>query len=158
MVKPNIVIRNYRKSDYEDTLDILKELNGLYGLGVSEDKWRESSGLRQFKPNLKRLTIIAELDGKVVSMGIIQAKKDTLGQYVGHLDTWATKKEYIGKGIGKVLADKAIQILKSWGVDKVQIQMAYQTDKKLIDTICKGSGLIPKYIVLEKAMDESEEV
>ncbi|MCK4780886.1 MAG: GNAT family N-acetyltransferase, partial [Candidatus Lokiarchaeota archaeon] len=117
-----IIIRNYRTSDYQATLEILKELNEMFDIGFTETQWRESSGLRQFKPNLKRITLIAELKstGQVVSMGMIEAVKNTLGRYIGYLDNWATKKEFIGKGVGKILADRAIQILESWGTDSIR--------------------------------------
>ncbi len=146
-----IIIRNYRTSDYEATLEILKELNEMFDIGFNETQWRESSGLRQFKPNLKRITLIAELKstGQVVSMGMIEAVKNTLGRYIGYLDNWATKKEFIGKGVGKLLADKAIQILESWGTDSIRINLAYTTDKKLLDVFGKV-GFQPIITVLEK--------
>ncbi|MFX1571517.1 MAG: GNAT family N-acetyltransferase [Promethearchaeota archaeon] len=146
-----IVIRNYRTSDYHATLEILKELNEYYDIGFNEAQWRESSGLRQFKPNLKRITLIAELKstGQVVSMGMIEAVKNTLGRYIGYLDNWATKKEFIGKGVGKLLADKATQILESWGCDSLRINLAYKTDKKLLDVFAKAD-FHPIIIVLEK--------
>ena len=146
-----IIIRNYRTSDYQATLEILKELNEMFDIGFNEKQWRESSGLRQFKPNLKRITLIAELKstGQVVSMGMIEAVKNTLGRYIGYLDNWATKKEFIGKGVGKILADRAIQILESWGTDSIRINLAYTTDKKLLDVFSKvGFQLI--ITVLEK--------
>ena len=146
----DIIIRNYRTSDYQATLEILKELNELFDIGFDEKQWRESSGLRQFKPNLKRITLIAELkSGEVVSMGVIEAQKNTLGQYIGYLDNWATKEGYIGKGVGKLLADRAIQILQSWGCDSIRINLAYNTDKKLLDVFAKA-GFQPIITVLEK--------
>ena len=146
-----IIIRNYRTSDYQATLEILKELNEMFDIGFTETQWRESSGLRQFKPNLKRITLIAELKstGQVVSMGMIEAVKNTLGRYIGYLDNWATKKEVIGKGVGKLLADRAIQILESWGTDSIRINLAYKTDKKLLDVFGKV-GFLPIITVLEK--------
>ncbi|NVM34766.1 MAG: GNAT family N-acetyltransferase [Candidatus Lokiarchaeota archaeon] len=147
----DIIIRNYRTSDYEATLEILKELNEMFDIGFNETQWRESSGLRQFKPNLKRITLIAELKStdQVVSMGMIEAVKNTLGRYIGYLDNWATKKEFIGKGVGKLLADKAIQILESWGTDSIRINLAYTTDKKLLDVFGK-TDFHPIITVLEK--------
>ena len=147
----DIIIRNYRTSDYEATLEILKELNEMFDIGFNKAQWRESSGLRQFKPNLKRITLIAELKstGQVVSMGMIEAVKNTIGRYIGYLDNWATKKEFIGKGVGKLLADKAIQILESWGTDSIRINLAYTTDKKLLDVFGK-TGFHPIITVLEK--------
>ena len=146
----DIIIRNYRTSDYQATLEILKELNKLFDIGFNENQWRESSGLRQFKPNLKRITLIAELKpGEVVSMGVIEAQKNTLGQYIGYLDNWATKEGYIGRGVGKLLADRAIQILQSWGCDSIRINLAYKTDEKLLDVFNKA-GFHPIITVLEK--------
>lgn len=146
----DIIIRNYRTSDYQATLEILKELNKLFDIGFNENQWRESSGLRQFKPNLKRITLIAELkSGKVVSMGVIEAQKNTLGQYIGYLDNWATKEGYIGRGVGKLLADRAIQILQSWGCDSIRINLAYKTDEKLL-AVFRKTGFHPIITVLEK--------
>lgn len=150
MTDKDIIIRNYRTSDYQATLEILKELNELYDIGFNENQWRESSGLRQFKPNLKRITLIVELkSGEVVSMGVIEAQKNTLGQYVGYLQNWATKKGFIGLGVGKLLADRAIQILQSWGCDSIRIDLPYKTDKKLLDVFGKA-GFHPILTVLEK--------
>ncbi|MFW9822051.1 MAG: GNAT family N-acetyltransferase [Candidatus Thorarchaeota archaeon] len=147
----DIIIRNYRTSDYQATLEILKELNDLYDIGFEEKQWRESSGLRQFKPNLKRITLIAELkeNGEVMSMGMIEAVKNTIGRYIGRLDNWATKKEYIGAGVGKILADRSIQILQSWGCDSIRINLPFGTDKKLLEVFGK-TGFQPILIVLEK--------
>jgi predicted N-acetyltransferase YhbS len=149
-----IIIRNYRTSDYEATLNILQQLHKKYDIGLKEEQWRESSGLRQFKPNLKRITLIAEYKptSEVVGMGMLEAVKNSLGQYIGYLDNWATKEDFIGKQVGKILADKAIQILKSWGCQAVRINMAYNVDKKLIDVIGK-SGFKPILIVLEKKFE-----
>jgi ribosomal protein S18 acetylase RimI-like enzyme len=151
MKEEEIIIRNYRTSDYQATLEILQELNETFDIGFNEKQWRESSGLRQFKPNLKRITLIAEVksSGDVVSMGMIEAVKNTLGRYIGYLDNWATRKEFIGKGVGKLLADKAIQILESWGTDSIRINLAYTTDKKLLDVFGK-TGFQPIITVLEK--------
>lgn len=153
----DIIIRNYRTSDYEATLEILKELQDQFNIGLNEEKWRETSGLRQFKPNLKRITLIAELksSGEVVSMGMLEAVKNNLGQYIGYLNNWATKKEYIGKGVGKILADKAEQILKSWGCESVRINMAYKGERKLIEVFGKA-GFDPIIIVLEKKFNTDE--
>ena len=98
--------------------------------------------------------MIAELKstGQVVSMGMLEAVKNNLGQYLGYLNSWSTKKEFIGKGVGKILADRAIQILKSWGCEAVRINMAYKGVKRLIEIFGK-IGFEPIIIVLEKKFD-----
>ena len=147
----DIIIRNYRTSDYQATLEILKNLNKIIDIGFDEKQWRESSGLRQFKPNLKRITLIAELKstGDVVSMGMIEAVKNIIGRYIGRLDNWAVKKEFIGRGVGKLLANRSIQILESWGCDSIRINLAYEADKKLLEVFGK-LGFQPIITVLEK--------
>ncbi len=151
ILKEEVIIRNYRTSDYHATLELLKELNKMVDIGFNEKQWREASGLRQFKPNLKRITLIAELktNGEVVSMGMIEAVKNTLGRYIGYLNHWATKKEYIGKKIGKLIVEKAIQILQSWGCDSVRINLPYGTSEKLHE-IFGRTGFHPIITVLEK--------
>lgn len=153
----DIIIRNYRTSDYKETLELLRELENKYSIGLDEKKWKESSGLRQFKPNLKRITLIAEVKstGEVVSMGILEAVRNTIGQYIGYLNNWATKKEFIGKGVGKILADRALQILESWGCEAVRINLAYEGERKLIE-VFKKSGFNPIIIVLEKNLMQKD--
>ena len=146
-----IIIRNYRTSDYNATLEILRQLHKSFDIGLKEDQWRESSGLRQFKPNLKRITLIAEVKetGEVVAMGVLEGLKSNLGQYIGLLDNWGTRTEYIGSGVGRFLADKANQILKSWGCEVIRINLSYDVPEKLIKVFGKA-GFDPKFIVLEK--------
>ena len=155
LVEEYILIRSYNSSDYPATLEILKQLHDIYDIGLKEGQWMPSSGLRQFKPNLKRETLIAELKStkEVVGMGVIETSKNSLGQYTGHLNNWAIKKVFIGKGIGKMLADRAIQILKSWGCDSVRINLGYNVPEKLID-IFGLSGFKPIMIVLEKRIGD----
>ena len=155
--KHEIIIRNYRTSDYQATLEILRQLHDTYDIGLNEQRWKESSGLRQFKPNLKRITLIAEYkpNGEVVGMGMLEAVKNNLGQYIGYLDNWATKREYIGKRVGEILAKRAIYILKSWGCESVRINIGYNADKKLINVIGKV-GFNPILIVLEKKITEED--
>ncbi len=154
----DIIIRNYRTSDYEETLKILRQLQDKYDIGLNEEKWRKSSGLRQFKPNLKRITLIAEIksSGEIAGMGMCEAVKNNIGMYVGYLDNWATKEEYIGKKVGKVLAERSIQMLRSWGCDSIRINMAYNIDKRLIDVVGK-IGFKPILIVLEKKFEKRED-
>jgi predicted N-acetyltransferase YhbS len=151
----DVIIRNYRTSDYEATLKILRRLHDEYDIGLEEDKWKKSSGLRQFKPNLKRITLIAEekSTGEVIGMGMLEAEKNTLGSYIGYLNNWAVAEEYIGQKVGKILADRAIQILKSWGCESIRINIGYSASDKLIKVFGKA-GFEPKLIVLERKVDQ----
>ena len=86
-------------------------------------------------------------------MGMIEASKNTLGQYIGYLENWAIKKKFIGKQIGKILADKAIQILRSWGCKSIRINLGYGVPEKLLKVFGR-TGFIPIMIVLEKRYEE----
>jgi hypothetical protein len=155
MDKEEIIIRNYRTSDYEATLEILQQLDKNYAIGLKEDQWKQSSGLRQFKPNLKRITLIAELKttNEVVAMGIIEALKNPLGQYVGYLNNWATKQAYIGTQVGKILAKRAIKILRSWGCESVRIIVGWGFPEKVLK-IFEQTGFKPIQIVLENKFED----
>ncbi|MFW9772505.1 MAG: GNAT family N-acetyltransferase [Candidatus Thorarchaeota archaeon] len=149
--KDEILIRNYKSTDYEATLEILTQLHNLYDIGLKRTQWRPASGLRLFKPNLKRITLVAELKStkEVIGMGMIEASKNNLGQYVGYLENWAIKKEFIGKKIGKILADRAVKILRSWGCELIRINLSYTASEKLLN-VFKRSGFSPIITVLEK--------
>lgn len=153
----NIEIRNYKISDYQATLEILKDLHETYGLTLNEKQWTKSSGLRQFKPNLKRLTLVVELKstGKIIGMGVIEALKNVYGESTGYLNNWAIKKENIGQHVGKMLADHAIQTLKSWGCKSIRINLGYGVPEKLLK-VFGHAGFNPIMIVLEKTVDDTE--
>ena len=151
----HILIRNYKQSDYQATLEILNQLHEIYDIGLKEEQWKSTTGLRQFKPNLKRETLIVELKStkEIIGMGMIEASRNVLGQYTGFLENWAIKKEYIGKHIGKTLADKAIQILRSWGCKSIRINLGYGAPRKLLN-VFESTGFKPIIIVLEKKFDD----
>jgi predicted N-acetyltransferase YhbS len=155
MDKNRIIIRNYRTSDYEATLEILRQLDKDFHIGLKENQWKQSSGLRQFKPNLKRITLIAELkeSNEVVGMGMIEAVKNPLGQYIGYLNNWATKQEYIGLQVGKILAKRAIKILRSWGCEAVRIILAWGFPEKILK-VFEETGFKPIQIVLENKFEK----
>ncbi|MBY8981422.1 MAG: GNAT family N-acetyltransferase [Candidatus Lokiarchaeota archaeon] len=150
-----LIIRNYRTSDYKATLEILQQLDDKYDIGLDKNKWKKFSGIRQFKQNLRRITVILELKetGEVIGMGMIEAEKDSLGRFIGYMNNWAVKKDYIGKGVGKILGDKAIKILELWGCESIRINIGYGYSEKLINIFSKA-GFKPKIIVLEKRLNQ----
>ncbi len=156
-ITKDIRIRNYKISDYQDTLEILKDLHETYGLTLNKKQWTKSSGLRQFKPNLKRITLVVELKstGKVIGMGVIESLKNVYGESTGYLNNWAIRKENIGQHVGKMLADNAIEILKSWGCKSIRINLGYGVPEKLIN-VFGHAGFKPIMIVLEKNVEETD--
>ena len=154
--KDQIIIRNYRTSDYEATLEILRQLHDIYDIGLKESQWRPTSGLRLFKPNMKRITLIAEQKStnEVLGMGMLEASKNTIGQYIGYMEHWAIRKEYIGMNVGKLLADEAIRILRSWGCELIRINLGYKPPERLLKVFGR-SGFTPIMVVMEKRFKDN---
>ena len=148
-----IKIRNYRKSDYEETLVLMQEMAADFSMYFDKDKWNESSGLRLFQPGYSRTTLIAECEGRgVVGMGFIELQKSPDGLNSGYLCNWGIKKKFRGYAIGKQLAEKAIKMLTKMKADLVRIRIAMHPEKtkehvlKLVNNI----GFEPIYITVEK--------
>ncbi|HMF29863.1 MAG TPA: GNAT family N-acetyltransferase, partial [Candidatus Lokiarchaeia archaeon] len=145
-----ITIRNYRKSDYDATTRIFRELAEAYNFVFEEDKWQESSGLRLFSPGYKRMTLIAEIGGEVVGLGFIEVKTEPTGELIGHLANWGIAKEFMKKGVGGKLLEKAVSILKKMGADAVRINFGYDVNEKLLNHVVNDLGFKPVAIVCEK--------
>ncbi len=144
-----ITIRNYRKSDSEATTQIFRELAKDHKFVFEEDKWQDASGLRLFSPGSSRMTLIAELDGAVVGLGFIEVKTEPTGEKVGYLSNWGVAKEYLGKGVGVKLMEKALTILQKMNADAIRINFGYDVNKKLLNHIV-SMGFQPVAIVCEK--------
>ena len=149
-----ITIRNYRKSDCEATMRILKDLSKDYNFVFEENKWQEASGLRLFSPGSARMTLIAELDGIVVGLGFIEVKTEPTGEKIGYLSNWGVAKEYLGKGVGVKLMEKAVNILQKMNAESIRINFGYDVNKKLLDHVI-SMGFKPVSIACEKIIKKS---
>ncbi|OLS15109.1 MAG: hypothetical protein RBG13Loki_1244 [Promethearchaeota archaeon CR_4] len=150
-----IFIRNYRKSDFDATTKLMRELSEIYNFGFDEEKWNESSGLRLFSPGSARMTLIAEMAGAVVGMGFIEVKTDPTGTKVGFLQNWGIAKEYHHKGVGRKLLDRAINIMEKMGVQVIRINFGYDINPKVLQHV-QTQGFNPTSIMVEKVLKKSE--
>jgi len=151
-----ILVRNYRKSDYEETLVLMEEMSEVFSFYFDKDKWNESAGLRLFQPGYSRTTLVAEAGGKIVGMGFIELTTNTPdGISIGYLSNWGVKAEYRGTGVGKALADKAIAMLTAMGADLVRIKIAMNPDPSKMLEIVKSIGFEPRYITVEKKIEKT---
>ncbi len=150
-----IIIRNYRKSDYDATTQLMRELSEIYGLGFDEQKWSESSGLRLFSPGSSRMTIIAEIQGVVVGMGFIEIKTDPTGFKVGFLAHWGVAKAHHHRGVGRKLLDKAIAIMSRMGVQAIRINFGYDVNPRILKHV-QSLGFKPVTIAVEKFLTKAE--
>ena len=150
-----VLVRNYRKSDYDETLKMMEEMSEVFSFYFDKDKWNESAGLRLFQPGYSRTTLVAELDGNIVGMGFIELTGNTPdGLIIGYLSNWGVKSEYRGSGVGKALADKAIAMLTAMGADLIRIKIAMKPDPSKMLEIVKSIGFEPRYITVEKKIEK----
>nr|MDO8113852.1 GNAT family N-acetyltransferase [Candidatus Sigynarchaeota archaeon] len=155
-IASKVLVRNYRKSDYEETLKLMEEMSVLNDLSFDKDKWTESAGLRLFQPGYSRTTLVAEIDGTLVGMGFLELVSNTPdGLSIGYLSNWGVKTGYRGSGVGKALADKAIVMLSAMGADLVRIKIAMKPDPTKMLAIVKSIGFEPRYITVEKKIDKA---
>ncbi len=150
-----ITIRNYRKSDFDATTKLMRELSEIYGLGFDEEKWKDSSGLRLFSPGSSRMTIIAEIQGVIVGMGFIEIKTDPTGFKVGFLAHWGVAKAHHHKGVGRKLLDKAIAIMSRMGVQAIRINFGYDVNPRILRHV-ESQGFKPVSIAVEKFLKKSD--
>jgi len=151
-----VIVRNYRKSDYEETIKLMEEMSAVFSFYFDKDKWNESAGLRLFQPGYSRTTLVAELEGIIVGMGFIELTSNTPdGLSIGYLSNWGVKSEFRGSRVGKVLADKAIAMLTAMGADLIRIKIAMKPDPSKIIEIVKRVGFEPSYITVEKKIDKA---
>ncbi|MHA1266222.1 MAG: GNAT family N-acetyltransferase [Candidatus Helarchaeota archaeon] len=146
-----VKFRNYREDDYEATTELMRELSSAYKVKFDEEKWKKASRLRYFSPDSRGQTLIAENEetGEVIGMGFINAKLESTGLYIGYLNDFIVKKEYKGLGIGRDMAIRAIEILESWKVNRIRINILMAVKDYML-AIVEKFGFRPKFIVAEK--------
>ncbi len=156
-IASKVLVRNYRKSDYEATISLMEDISETFSFYFDKDKWNESAGLRLFQPGFSRTTLVAELDGQVVGMGFIELVTNTPdGFSVGYLSNWGVKKGFRGSGVGRALAEKAIAMLTAMHADLIRIKIAMKPDPAKMLSIVKAVGFEPSYITVEKKITPGE--
>jgi predicted N-acetyltransferase YhbS len=156
-IASKILVRNYRKSDYEATIALMEEISETFSFYFDKEKWNESAGLRLFQPGFSRTTLVAELDGQVVGMGFIELVTNTPdGISIGYLSNWGVKKGLRGSGVGRALAEKAIAMLTAMHADLIRIKIAMKPDPTKTLAIVKNIGFEPRYITVEKKIPQTE--
>jgi GNAT superfamily N-acetyltransferase len=144
-----VIYRTYREEDYEATTELMRQISEVYKGKFDEKKWKQASRLRYFSPDSRGQTIIAEENKQVVGMGFISAKLESTGLYIGYLNDFIVRKDYMGRGFGIDMAMKAIEILESWKVNRIRINILMEVKDYMLNLIEK-IGFKPTYIVAEK--------
>ena len=148
-ISMTIIFRTYNEEDYEATTELMRQLSETYKVEFDEEKWKQASRLRYFSPDSRGQTIIAEEDNEVIGMGFISAKLESTGLYVGYLNDFTIRKDCARRGIGKDMAFKAIEILESWKVNRIRINILMEVKDYML-SIVEKIGFQPTYVVAEK--------
>ncbi|MEM3526526.1 MAG: GNAT family N-acetyltransferase [Candidatus Jordarchaeaceae archaeon] len=151
-----MIIRNYISKDNEQTMKLMEKLSSYIGVGFNSQKWKDSDKLRLFSPGLQRQTLVAEEDGKIIGMGMIEARLEPSGIMVGYLYNWIVDPEHQGKGVGRLLADKALEILEKIGVDKIRINVGMKDKDRIAKLVCP-LGFNPVFVTFEKEIEKKKE-
>lgn len=146
-----IIFRNYKEEDSKAATELMRQLSEAYKVKFDEKKWNDASRLRYFSPDSRGQTIIAENEetSEVIGMGFISAKLESTGLYIGYLTDFVIRNDYIGRGIGIDMAFKAIEILESWNINRIRINILMEVKDYMLKLVEKV-GFQPKYVVAEK--------
>ncbi|MBY9005158.1 MAG: GNAT family N-acetyltransferase [Candidatus Lokiarchaeota archaeon] len=118
-----------------EQIDSLRDLTKLLveSLDSQFEAKRFDWGIRRrlYDP-LQRHGILIALDentDKVIGMLIAELRVDPFGKSEGYIKHFYLKKEYRGKGVGKILLEKALEHLKKIKVEKVKVNIREQATK-----------------------------
>jgi ribosomal protein S18 acetylase RimI-like enzyme len=129
-------------------MKLMEKLSNSIGVAFNAQKWKDSDKLRLFSPGLQRLTLVAEENDKIIGMGMIEARLEPSGIMVGYLYNWIVDPDHQGKGVGRILADKALEILEKIGVDIIRINVGMKDKDRIAKLVCP-IGFEPVFITFE---------
>ena len=129
-------------------MKLMEKLSSSIGVAFNAQKWKSSDKLRLFSPGLQRQTLVAEENDKIIGMGMIEARLEPSGIMVGYLYNWIVDPDYQGKGVGRILADKALEILSKIGVDIIRINVGMKDKDRIAKLVCP-IGFEPVFVTFE---------
>ena len=142
-----------------DDIEALKELTKelVEGLEQEFEPKRFDWGIRRrlYDPLQRHGILIAKdikNDNTVVGMIVAELRIDPYGSSEGYIKQVFLRKEYRGKGIGKVLLESALQHLKKVKVQKVKVNLKERATKAA--QLYKKSNFKKVYEVLELDLTE----
>ncbi|MFX1276790.1 MAG: GNAT family N-acetyltransferase [Promethearchaeota archaeon] len=141
--------------DIDDLKELTKEL--VEGLDQEFEPKRFDWGIRRrlYDP-LQRHGILIAKDTKnnnnVVGMIVAELRIDPYGSSEGYIKQVFLRKEYRGKGVGKLLLESALDHLKKVKVQKVKVNLKERATKA--EQLYKRSNFKKVYEVLELDLTE----
>jgi GNAT superfamily N-acetyltransferase len=121
-----ISIRNVSIADFEQIFELLEQLwpnKTLYFEGM-----KDMFSLNLQAPN--QHYICAEIPSKIIGFCSLTIKNNLWQQaFLGNIDELVVDENYRGKGVGKALLDKIIEIAKSHGCVRVELDSGFHREK-----------------------------
>jgi ribosomal protein S18 acetylase RimI-like enzyme len=145
-----INIRDYQKSDFEATRNLMQQLVTLYKTKFDEKNWEMALKSREFSPQQR--TLVAEYDGVVRGMCFIDVKWNEIGFIIGNIKNVIVDEQFRNKGISIKLLDAANEILNDMAVDKIQINVNIQV--KEVIPLFEKFGYNQEYIAMSKLIQK----
>ena len=111
------IIRELKKEDlwngFIKSLDTLSHASDI-------DRARAEEVFEEIDANRNHVIIVAEVDGRIVGSGtlIIEQKFIHKGGLVGHIEDWVIDKEFQGRGIGRKITERMLEIARERGCYK----------------------------------------
>ncbi|MHA1265391.1 MAG: GNAT family N-acetyltransferase [Candidatus Helarchaeota archaeon] len=118
-------IREYKDSDYEDTRELMQIYSDLINIPFNEEEWKQTLKIRLRNPQY--YILIAEEGETVTGMALVRIASDETGLTIGYLENVIVHPKYRGRGFGKSLIIRAIEILNVLNVDKIRIMAHLKT-------------------------------
>ncbi|HSX40456.1 MAG TPA: GNAT family N-acetyltransferase [Candidatus Saccharimonadales bacterium] len=119
--KVNIIIRDYKPSDYAQVAANLKDADMLHL------PWDSEENLNRKHERDPHLILVATVDDKIV--GSLFIMEDGWSAFMYRL---AVEKYHRGKGVGSAIIEAAEKLVKQRGVNEIHLWVD-QTDKILVN-------------------------
>ncbi|NHI92439.1 MAG: GNAT family N-acetyltransferase [Candidatus Lokiarchaeota archaeon] len=145
-----VKVRKYSNYDYEDVKNLMIELAKIYKTKFNEEIWLKAIKKRQFQN--QKLTIVAELNKKVVGVCFLDFHWNDLGLLIGTIKHLTVNEAYRDKGIATKIMMYIFNVIQEMEVHKIRVNIAQATEK--LDKYFKMFGFKPIYHALERDLKE----
>ena len=132
-----------RAADYDAVIDLWRRTEGV-GLSTSDARERIEAYLAR-NPGLSQ---VAAVEGRII--GAVLCGHDGRRGLLYHL---AVDADYRGRGLGRIIVEKALSLLKEQGIEKAYIMVFHQNKEGRVFWETVGwdarADLIPMSVPLE---------
>lgn len=145
-----VIIRKYSSYDYDDVKRLMIELAKIYKTKFNEEIWVNAIKKRQIQ--YQKLTIVAELNKKVIGVCFLDIHWNDLGLLIGTIKHLMVDAAHRDKGIATKIMQYILNVIQDMEVDKIRVNIAEATIK--LDKYFELFGFKPIYHALERDLKD----